>query len=73
MSKKYSQRQVSKIIAKAMKRIIGKNPIQDVLDPDNIVEASDKKIPVSRVGVMYKSKNDKLKSFLEKKKNKRKD
>lgn len=70
MSKQYNKKQLGKIIAKTIKRTLGKNPIQDVLDPDRKVEVDERTVPVPKIGVMYKSKSEKLKGFLEKRKNK---
>jgi len=76
MSKKYNEKEIAKIIVKSMfksaKKAIGKNPIQDVLDPDFTAETNDKTVPVSKPGVMYKSKSEKLKGFLNKRKEKMK-
>jgi hypothetical protein len=70
MTKKYSQKQVGKIIAKAVKNFAGKNPVQDVLDPDKKVELDEKTVPVEKPGIMLKNKTDKLKKFMEKRKKK---
>ena len=74
MSKKYSKKEVAKIIAKSIfksiKKAVGKNPIEDVLDPDRVSEANADKVPLNKPGVMYKSKSNKLKGFLDKRKDK---
>lgn len=74
MSKKYNDKQIAKMIAKTILKTIekasAKNPVQDVLDPDFIAEADPKSVPVTRAGVMYKSKPEKLKNFLSKRKKK---
>lgn len=71
MAKKYNDTDAAKILAKSMwksvkKAIAGKNPVQDVLDPNFKPEADQTSIPPARDGVMYKSK--KLKEFLDKRK-----
>lgn len=59
------------------------NPVDDVLDADFVPEASPKKIPVTRTGIMNKNinknnnldknkNNRKLKNFLDKVRSKRK-
>lgn len=73
MSKKYSGKDIAKILAKSILKSIkdlGKNPIEDVIDSDFKEEVNPKTLPVSRTGVMYKSKSNKLKEFIDKRKNK---
>ena len=91
MSKEYSEKEAAKILAKSMwksvKKAIGKNPVQDVLDTNRVAEAKDKTIPVDRQSVMNKApteqdvsdkgprvkplKSKKLKGFMEKRKDKK--
>lgn len=74
MGKKYSEKEVAQIIAKSMwksvKKAMVKNPVQDVLDADFRSEAKPDSVPVPKAGVMYKSKSEKLKGFLNKRKDK---
>lgn len=75
MDKKYNQKELAQFLAKSLwksfkKALYKKNPIQDVLDPNNKPEARRGTIPAPRESVMYKSK--KLKDFIDKKNKKRK-
>lgn len=77
MSKDFKSDQAAKILAKSMikqvkKAITGKNPVEDVLDPNFKPEADPKQLPTPKESVMNKSKHMKLKAFLEKKKLKKK-
>lgn len=83
--KKFDLKDVAEILAKSMckaveKALKHKAPIKDVLDDNFIPEAPARKNPVPKIGVMYKSKqekksqgnkNNKLKGFLERKKDKK--
>lgn len=68
MNKKHDAKKIAKMVVKSLKR--PRNPIEDVLDPDRIAEVPKSAIPLGRTGVMYKSKTNKLKNFLEKRKKK---
>ena len=74
MGKKYSEKDVAKIIAKSMwksvKKAMAKNPIEDILDPDFRAEAKPDSVPIPKIGVIYKAKSEKLKGFLNKRKDK---
>ena len=69
---KYNTKQLAKMVVKSMKKALKKDPIADVLDADFVAEADPKKVPLDKPGVMYKNKSDKLKNFLDKRKNKNK-